>query len=100
MYTRRFEPNAEYRRAVWNVLVSRFFSRFIAPDFTVLDLGCGYGEFINAVHAKTRIAIDINPAARDKLDADIQFLLQNSSDLWLGVPDNSIDIVFTSNFIE
>jgi SAM-dependent methyltransferase len=70
------------------------------PDFTVLDLGCGYGEFINAVHAKTRLAIDLNPAVRDKLNADVGFFLQDSSEPWRDVPDESIDVIFTSNFLE
>ena len=100
IYINRYEPNAEYRRAVWQVLVSSFFSRFLSPDFTVLDLGCGYGEFINAVHVKKRLGMDMNPAVRAKLDTDVQFFLQDSAQPWLGVPDNSIDVVFTSNFLE
>jgi SAM-dependent methyltransferase len=100
IYRKRFEPNAEHRRAVWGVLVSSFFSRFIAPDFTVLDLGCGYGEFINTVQAKTRLAIDMNPTAKDKLAGDIKFFLQDSSEPWQGIQENSIDVVFTSNFLE
>jgi len=100
IYARRFEPNAEYRRAVWDVLVSGFFSRFIAPDFTVLDLGCGYGEFINAVQAQTRLAIDLNPAAAEKLASDIKFFHQDGSEPWTGIRDDSLDLVFTSNFLE
>jgi SAM-dependent methyltransferase len=100
IYRNRFEPNAEHRRAVWGVLVSGFFSRFIAPDSTVLDLGCGYGEFINAVQAKTRLAMDMNPAAKDKLAADVHFFLQDSAEPWHGIKENSIDVVFTSNFFE
>jgi SAM-dependent methyltransferase len=100
IYRKRFEPNAEHRRTVWRVLVSGFFSRFIAPDSTVLDLGCGYGEFINAVHAKRRLAIDMNPAAKDKLADGIQFFLQDSAEPWQGIQENSIDVVFTSNFLE
>ena len=100
IYRERFEANAEYRRAVWGVLVSDFFSRFLAPDFTVLDLGCGYGEFINAVEAKTRLAIDMNPAVRDKLAPDIQFFPQDSAEPWHGIREDSVDVVFTSNFLE
>jgi SAM-dependent methyltransferase len=100
LYTNRFDANADYRRAVWGILVSHFFSRFIAPDAAVLDLGCGYGEFINAVQAKTRFAIDINPAARNKLSADVQFFLQDNSKLWIGIEEKSLDVVFTSNFLE
>lgn len=100
IYNNRFGPNTEYRRVVWEVLVSRFFSRFIAPDSAVLDLGCGYGEFINSVRAKTRLALDMNPAAADKLGRDIQFILQNSAEPWHGILEESIDVVFTSNFLE
>jgi SAM-dependent methyltransferase len=100
LYENRCGPNADYRRAVWRVLVSDFFSRFIAADAAVLDLGCGYGDFINVVQARTRLAIDMNPAAKDKLDAGVRLFLQDASEPWDGIPENSLDIVFTSNFIE
>jgi SAM-dependent methyltransferase len=100
LYTRRFEANADYRRAVWRILVSRFFSRFIAPDAAVLDLGCGYGEFINTVQAKIRLAMDMNPEAGNRLAADVKFFLQDSSESWIGIGDQSLDVVFTSNFLE
>ncbi len=100
LYKRRCGPNADYRRAVWNVLVSNFFSRFINPDAAVLDLGCGYGDFINSVRARTRLAMDMNPGARDKLATGVQFFLQDGSEAWNGIRENSLDLVFTSNFIE
>jgi SAM-dependent methyltransferase len=100
LYTNRFDANADYRRAVWGILVSRFFSRFIAPDAAVLDLGCGYGEFINAVQAKARLAIDMNPVAGKKLAANVQFFLQDNSESWIGIGEQSLDVVFTSNFLE
>jgi len=100
LYESRCGPNTDYRRAVWRVLVSGFFSRFIVPDAAVLDLGCGYGDFINVVQARTRLAMDMNPAAKDKLAADVRFFLQDGSEPWDGIPENSLDLVFTSNFIE
>jgi len=100
LYANRFDGNADYRRAVWNVLVPDFFSRFISRDAAVLDLGCGYGEFINAVEARARFAIDMNPSAREKLAAGIQFLLQDCAEPWAGIAENSLDVVFTSNFLE
>jgi SAM-dependent methyltransferase len=100
LYKSRLEPNADYRRAVWDVLVSDFFSRFIAPDADVLDLCCGYGDFINAIQAQTRFAMDINPAARDKLNTGVRFFLQDCSEPWDHIPENSLDLVFTSNSIE
>jgi SAM-dependent methyltransferase len=100
LYRSRFDPNEDYRRAVWRVLVSDFFSQFIPPGAAVLDLGCGYGEFINAVKAPIRLAIDMNPAAKERLAADVQFFLQDSSRPWEGIKEESLDVVFTSNLIE
>jgi SAM-dependent methyltransferase len=100
IYKRRFDPDQDSRRAVWGVLVSVFFFRFIHPDSAVLDLGCGYGEFINAVQARRRCGIDMNPAVRDKLAADVEFFLQDASEPWCGIREDSLDIVFTSNFLE
>jgi SAM-dependent methyltransferase len=100
LYESRLGRNAGYRCAVWDVLVNNFFSRFIAADAAVLDLGCGYGDFINAVQARTRLAMDMNPAARGKLDPGVRFFFQDCSEPWDGIPENSLDLVFTSNFIE
>src|ERR1700679_242988 len=49
IYHRRFIRTAAYRNRVWQVLTREFFSRWVAPDAVVLDLGCGYGEFINNI---------------------------------------------------
>jgi SAM-dependent methyltransferase len=100
LYGNRFDRNADYRRAVWRVLVSGVFRRFIAPDAAVLDLGCGYGEFINAVEARSRFAIDMNPSAREKLADGVQFLHQDCAEPWAGIGEHSLDVVFTSNFLE
>jgi hypothetical protein len=57
IYARRFpdEDAARWRRELWQVLVDDFFSRWIPAEATVLDFGCGRGEFINAVHARRHI---------------------------------------------
>ena len=46
IYEARFHRNLTYRRAVWGVLIEDFFQRFVGADASVLDLGCGYGEFL------------------------------------------------------
>ena len=65
----------------------------------VLDLGCGYGEFINQVRCREKFAMDLNPDAPRHLNPDVQFLLQDCSARWQ-LPDGSLDVVFTSNFFE
>jgi SAM-dependent methyltransferase len=99
IYSARFEKNLEYRRRVWSVLVKEFFQRQIPPAATVLDLGCGYGEFINAIRCKKKLAMDLNPDAPKFLGAAVLFLQQDCSTRWQ-CDENSLDAIFTSNFFE
>ena len=73
IYEKRFSGFENYRNKVWNILVSQFFDRWIHPEFSILDLGCGYGEFINHTTCKNRHAMDLNPNARKKLNENIIF---------------------------
>jgi hypothetical protein len=66
-YRLRFGPAAEYRRKVWRTLIDEYFARFVKPTDAVLDLGSGWGEFIDQVAARERIAIDMNPDAHTHL---------------------------------
>lgn len=49
IYEARFSASLAYRKKVWEILVADFFQRYVARGDTVLDLGCGYGEFINVL---------------------------------------------------
>lgn len=98
-YSIRFQGLEEYRNKVWKILVENFFGKWIPADSRVLDLGCGYGEFINNVSANERHAMDLNPEASDRLGPNIQFHQQDCSEPW-SIEENSLDLVFTSNFFE
>lgn len=99
IYSARFSGTEDYRRQVWQILVSQFFSQWIRPEHTVLDLGCGYGEFINPVLATRKFAMDLNPSTADRLNSDIHLFAQDCSQPW-PLEDSSLDVVFTSNFFE
>jgi len=99
IYEARFRANLDYRRAVWRVLIDDFFQQFVRPTDAVLDLGCGYGEFINQVRCGSKFAMDLNPDMPQRVDQGVTTLLQDCSTLWQ-VPDESLDVVFTSNFFE
>ena len=99
IYELRFSGHEEYRTKVWQILVNNFFNKWIRSDFEILDLGCGYGEFINQVNCSTRYAMDLNPRTKDHLDKEIIFYEQDCSMPWELKP-SSLDLVFTSNFFE
>lgn len=98
-YLMRFGPIGQFRNAVWVVLTTAFFQKLIPPDSTVLDLGCGWGEFINHIRAGTKYGMDLNPEGHQRLAGDVEFLNQDCSKPW-ALPDSSLDCVFTSNFFE
>jgi len=98
-YHRRFHPLQEYRKKVWSILTREFFQKYVAQDAAILDLGCGWGEFINQIKAGRRFGMDLNPDSPAYLDPAVEFLQQDCSLPW-ALPANSLDIVFTSNFFE
>jgi SAM-dependent methyltransferase len=99
LYDERFAGQHAYRNQVWRVLTARFFSKWIAQTDIVLDLGCGYGEFINNVQAAKKYAMDLNPDSVNHAADDVELILHDCSTAW-PVPASSLDVVFTSNFLE
>jgi SAM-dependent methyltransferase len=99
IYSARFSGQQAYRTHVWQILTRNFFSRWIRPADTVLDLGCGYGEFSNNIVAGKKYAMDLNPSAQSYLAPEVQLLQQDCSLPW-PLPEASLDVVFTSNFLE
>ncbi len=95
----RFEASLAYRKAIWQTLIAGFFSEYLRPNSVVLDLGCGYGEFINQVQVGPRYGMDLNPDTRQRLSPEVTFLEQDCSTRW-PLPDHSLDVIFTSNFFE
>jgi SAM-dependent methyltransferase len=98
-YRQRFAQASDYRNALWNVLCKDFFQRYVDRAATLLDLGCGWGEFSNNIVAGKKYAMDMNPDAAAHLRDDVELILQDCSQPW-ALPDNSLDLVFTSNFLE
>jgi ubiquinone/menaquinone biosynthesis C-methylase UbiE len=98
-YQLRFQDSASYRDAVWKVLCANFFSRYISTDATVLDLGAGWGEFINNITVRERAAMDLNHETGQRLSKNVRFINQDCSQTW-PLDSESLDVVFTSNFLE
>lgn len=98
-YRTRFAGLEEGRRTVWKVLNRHYFSRWIRPSDTVVDVGAGYCEFINSVHAAVRYALDLNPSTKEKAAEGVRVITQDINREWQ-LPTGCADVVFTSNFFE
>ncbi len=87
------------RNVVWGALWRYYFRHRITAEDTVLDLGCGYGEFINNVHAKRRIAIDLWADFPRHMAPGVEAIVAPATDL-SGLDDGSVDYAFASNLFE
>src|SRR5436190_525447 len=94
----RLAPDAR-RSVLWNTLWRFYFSKLVAPSDCVLELGCGYGDFINAVVARRRIAIDLWPQFPDFLDPGVEAVVGAATNLDF-LADGSVDFAFASNLFE
>ena len=99
LYRERFaDEDAAFKARAWQILSDRVFQRYIGPDDTVVDLGAGRCEFINAIRCGHKIAVDLNPDTK-KYARDARVVEASSTDLH-AITTTSIDVVFTSNFLE
>jgi SAM-dependent methyltransferase len=98
-YAFRFGEIEEYRDAVWRILCSDFFSKYVDPSAKVLDLGAGWGEFINNITAAHKFAMDLNPETGERVSDGVTFLHQDCSRRW-EIESDTLDVIFTSNFLE
>jgi SAM-dependent methyltransferase len=99
LYRERFAgEDAAFKERAWRVLCDRVFQRYVDPSDTVVDLGAGRCEFINAIRCQHKIAVDLNPdVARHAVGARV---VQSSSTNLPMIDTDSVDVVFTSNFLE
>lgn len=97
VYRQRFNDTG-MRKELWEILTREFFQKFVDKNDIVLDVPCGYGEFINTVECKKKYAADINKDAKQYLQKDVTFLLDSSTKLSLS--KESVDKIFVSNFFE
>jgi len=87
------------RRRAWSVLVAQIFQPLIKENSTVLDMGCGRGDFINLVKSERRLAIDLDSDNSFYLADGIEFFCTAAQDM-RNVQDHSVDVVFSSNLFE
>ncbi len=100
LYRGRFsKKEVESKSRIWQILCRHFFQDYVSPNDTVLDLGAGYCDFINNIQCREKLAVDLNDDT--PLLAHTNVTVQQTSSTNLSfLADESIDVVFTSNFLE
>lgn len=100
LYKIRFaEKELPRKNAIWRVICNEYLQNFVKPTDTVVDVACGYGEFLNNIHANKKIAVDLNADAKAFLDADVEYFQCEATNL-SSVVSGTADTIFTSNFLE
>ena len=100
IYKSRFSNTQDQtRETTWQVLTREFFSDYVKPTDTVIDLGAGDGKFIRNINAKRKIAVDLSPHVRELESEGIEVYQTAASNLSKILPETA-DIVFMSNFLE
>ena len=100
LYQNRFRELALARKnAIWKILCDEFFSRYVSPDAKGVDVGAGYCEFINNISAAHKVAIDLTHDTPHHASPGVE-VVHNDASAMSAIADDSVDVVFMSNFLE
>ena len=97
-YSTRYKPDPG-RTKVWRAIVDYISSKYLKNPVDVLDLGCGYGDFINNIKCTHKTAVDLNPDAANYLSPGIRFV-NSTADNLSAIESDSMDLIFSSNLLE
>ncbi|MFO0960424.1 MAG: methyltransferase domain-containing protein [Isosphaeraceae bacterium] len=101
LYAQRFPERERLAKAkLWRTLCASFFSRYVPKDGIVVDIGAGYCDFLNAIEARRRIAVDLNPDTARYADPGIEVIAAPVEQLDAVLPADSVDFAFASNVFE
>jgi SAM-dependent methyltransferase len=101
LYANRFSDAERASKAsLWRVLCESVFQRYVPPGGAVLDVGAGYCDFINAIQAQRRIAVDLNPDMEQFAAQGVETHRLPLEQLDHVIEADSIDLAFASNVFE
>jgi len=97
LYKKRFKNRN--KEGIWKILCKYFFQKFIKEDSIIIDIAAGYCEFINNIHAKNKVAVDVNPDIRNYAGEDVTVINDSVFNIFNHFKSDC-DIIFASNFFE
>ncbi|MFY9726242.1 MAG: class I SAM-dependent methyltransferase [Bryobacteraceae bacterium] len=92
-------PYDAKREVLWKALCEVYFQPLVPPDACVLELGAGYGHFINNIRCARRIALDQWESFGEYLQPNVVASVGSVTDLSF-LEDRSVDFAFASNLFE
>ena len=92
-------PDDPRRDVLWRTLWRHRFSPLVPADGCVVDLGCGYCDFINQVVARRRIAVDSWPGFPAHAADGVETFVTDATDAGM-LPHEGVDLAFASNLFE
>jgi SAM-dependent methyltransferase len=92
-------PEDPARAGVWRA-IAQYLEPWVPPDATVLEVGAGYCTWINAVHAKRRVAVDIWPDVTRHAAQGVEAVVLDIATGLGRFDEASFDLVLASNIIE
>lgn len=90
-------PYDEEKNVVWNVIGDFLDSRY-GVDGTVVDVGAGYGYFLNGVNGSEKIGIDYSMYPLRQETGEFKRLVGDATQIPLS--DNTADTLMASNVLE
>lgn len=87
------------RIKVWKA-INEYLQYFIPKGASILDIGCGYSDFINGIVGEKKYGIDLNEQMINFVDVEtVKFYSQSVLDEF-PLSDECIDVIFASNLFE
>jgi SAM-dependent methyltransferase len=87
------------RDVVWKEICRFLQMRYIPEGSTILDIGSGYGGFINNIRGRERHALDVSSKISECVQRDVITHIQPCAEM-TNFSDGSLDIIFASNVFE
>ncbi len=86
------------RSAVWQE-ICRQLQKYISSNFSVLDLGSGYGDFLRHIKAFKKYGLERQGSLLSFWPKGVNAFVQSALDPW-PLDDGMLDVIFASNSFE
>jgi SAM-dependent methyltransferase len=96
-FATRYSPHPG-RMKVWRA-ICEYLQKFIPTSSVVVDVGCGYCDFINQIAAAKKYAVDVHDEAAKSCWPEVEFVKTTALEE-LELPADSVDVVLLSNVLE